>query len=59
MKKNVKTTIYIVIVVTAMILIRFVKNYGKWNNDGGYYKTNDVGYKELMDALKEMCRIQK
>lgn len=31
MKKNVKTMIYIVIVVTAMILIRFVKNYG---NDG-------------------------
>lgn len=22
---------------------------GKWNSDGGYYKTNDVGYKELMD----------
>ena len=28
---------------------------GKWNSDGGYYKTDDVGYKELMDALKEMC----
>ena len=28
---------------------------GKWNSDGGYYKTNDVGYKELMDSLKEMC----
>ena len=27
----------------------------KWNSDGGYYKTNDVGYKELMEALKEMC----
>ena len=32
---------------------------GKWNSDGGYYKTNDVGYKELMDALKEICCIQK
>ena len=28
---------------------------GKWNSDSRYYKTNDVGYKELMDALKEMC----
>ena len=28
---------------------------GKWNSDGGYYKTDDVGYKELMEALKEMC----
>ena len=28
---------------------------GKWNSDGGFYKTDDVGYKELMDALKEMC----
>ena len=28
---------------------------GKWNNDSCYNKTDDVGYKELMDALKEMC----
>lgn len=28
---------------------------GKWNSDSCYYKTDDVGYKELMDALKEMC----
>ena len=32
---------------------------GKWNSDSRYYKTNDVGYKELMDALKEICCIQK
>ena len=28
---------------------------GKWNNDSCYYKTDDVGYEELMDSLKEMC----
>lgn len=28
---------------------------GKGNSDSCYYKTDDVGYKELMDSLKEMC----
>ena len=28
---------------------------GKWNSDSCYYKTDDVGYEELMDSLKEMC----
>ena len=28
---------------------------GKWNSDSCYYKTDDVGYEELLDALKEMC----
>ena len=28
---------------------------GKWNSGNYYYKTGEVGYKELMDALKEMC----
>ena len=28
---------------------------GKWNSGNYYYRTGDVGYKELMEALKEMC----
>ena len=28
---------------------------GKWNSDSCYYKTDDVGYEELMDSLKDMC----
>lgn len=28
---------------------------GKWNSDSCYYKTDNVGYQELMDSLKEMC----
>ena len=28
---------------------------GKWNSDSCYYETDDVGYEELMDSLKEMC----
>ena len=28
---------------------------GKWNSGNYYYRTDDVGYKELMEALKEMC----
>ena len=32
---------------------------GKWNSGNYYYKTGEVGYKELMDALKEICCIQK
>ncbi len=38
----------------VMFNVDLVTN-GKWNSGNYYYKTGEVGYKELMDALKEMC----
>lgn len=32
---------------------------GKWNSDSCYYKTDDVGYKELMESLRVICNIEE